>query len=137
MRGWRRSYGGVRAQALEAGRPAWRAGPGRRPFRLREWLEREAVFSWLMLTPPLLFLLAFLGYPFCYGFYLSFVRRPLAQPATFVGLGNFVNLSHDPIFWQAVWDTFRFSAAAPVFKLCAGLALAALMRWNLLTKRFS
>ncbi|PYM94618.1 MAG: hypothetical protein DME04_07230, partial [Candidatus Rokuibacteriota bacterium] len=38
--------------------------------RLREFVEREQVFSWLILTPPVLFLLAFLGYPFLYGVYL-------------------------------------------------------------------
>jgi len=115
---------------LEAARPAARAVPVRRAFQLREWLEREAVFSWLMLTPPLLFLLAFLGYPFCYGVYLSFVRRPVAQPATFVGLGNFVNLWSDSIFWQAVWNTFRFTGAATVLKLVGGLGMALVMHQN-------
>jgi multiple sugar transport system permease protein len=90
-------------------------------------LEREAVFSWLMLTPPLLFLLAFLGYPFCYGVYLSFVSRPVAQAPTFVGLGNFANLWHDAIFWQAVWNTFRFTGAATVLKLAGGLGMALVM----------
>src|SRR5437773_5509834 len=83
-----------------------------------------------MLTPPLLFLLAFLGYPFCYGVYLSFVKRPVAQPATFVGLGNFVNLWNDAIFWQAVWNTFRFTAAATVLKLVGGLGMALVMHQN-------
>jgi len=115
---------------FEAARPAARAVPVRRAFQLREWLEREAVFSWLMLTPPLLFLLAFLGYPFCYGVYLSFVRRPVAQPATFVGLGNFVNLWSDSIFWQAVWNTFRFTGAATVLKLVGGLGMALVMHQN-------
>ena len=112
---------------LEAARPVAQAVPARRPFRLREWLEREAVFSWLMLTPPLLFLLAFLGYPFCYGVYLSFVSRPVAQAPTFVGLGNFANLWHDAIFWQAVWNTFRFTGAATVLKLAGGLGMALVM----------
>ena len=118
--------------ALEAAaRPAAAAGVvTRRPFRPREWLEREAVFSWVMLTPPLLFLLAFLGYPFCYGVYLSFVSRPVAEPATFVGLGNFGNLWHDPIFWQAVWNTFRFTGAATIFKLVGGLGMALVMHQN-------
>src|SRR5713226_7331165 len=115
-------------QVLEAARPAAaRAVPVRRPFRLREWLEREAVFSWLLLTPPLLFLLAFLGYPFCYGFYLTFVSRPVAQPATFVGFGNFDKLWNDPIFWQAAWNTARFTGAATVLKLAGGLAMALVM----------
>jgi ABC-type sugar transport system permease subunit len=47
-------------------------------------VERESVFSWLMLTPPVLFLLAFLGYPFFYGVYLSFFRREVAGVASFV-----------------------------------------------------
>jgi len=101
-----------------------------RPFRFREWLERESVVSWLMLTPPLFFLIAFLGYPFCYGFYLTFVNRPVAQPATFVGLRNFEKLWADPIFWQAAWNTFRFTAAATVLKLLGGLAMALVMHQN-------
>jgi multiple sugar transport system permease protein len=115
---------------LEAARPASQAVLAPRPFRLREWLEREAVFSWIMLTPPLLFLLAFLGYPFCYGVYLSFVSRPVAQPPVFVGLGNFDKLWNDTIFWQAVWNTFRFTASATVLKLVGGLGMALVMHQN-------
>jgi len=116
--------------ALEAARPAPHVVPRQRAFRPREWLEREAVFSWLMLTPPLLFLLLFLGYPFCYGVYLSFVSRQVAQAPRFVGLGNFVNLWNDPIFWQAAWNTFRFTGAATVLKLAGGLAMALVMHQN-------
>jgi multiple sugar transport system permease protein len=122
---------------LEAARPAQQAVVAPRPFRPREWLEREAVFSWLMLTPPLLFLVAFLGYPFCYGVYLSFVSRPIARPATFVGLANFVNLWHDSIFWQAVWNTFRFTGAATVLKLVGGLGMALVMHQSFRLKGLS
>jgi multiple sugar transport system permease protein len=108
-------------------RPVPQAVPARFQFRPGDWLEREAVFSWVMLTPPLLFLVAFLGYPFCYGVWLSFVSRPVAGVSTFVGWGNFVTLWHDPIFWQAVSNTFRFTAAATVLKLAGGLAMAMAM----------
>jgi multiple sugar transport system permease protein len=114
----------------EVARPASEAVLARRPFRVREWLEREAVFSWLMLTPPLLFLVAFLGYPFAYGIYLGFVNRQVAHAPTFVGLGNFEKLWNDPIFWQAVWNTFRFTGAATVLKLAGGLAMALVMHQN-------
>ncbi len=116
--------------ALEAARSAPQVVPRQRAFRPREWLEREAVFSWMMLTPPLLFLILFLGYPFCYGVYLSFVSRQVAQAPRFVGLGNFVNLWNDPIFWQAAWNTFRFTGAATVLKLAGGLAMALVMHQN-------
>jgi multiple sugar transport system permease protein len=114
-----------RAATLEAGAP--------RPFavgRLGEFMEREAVFSWLMLTPPVLFLLAFLGYPFFYGVYLSFFRREVAGPASFVGLGNFVTLANDPIFWQSVGNTVKFTAVATVLKAAGGLGMALVMNQN-------
>ena len=104
-----------------------------RPFglgRLRELVERESVYSWLMLTPPVLFLLAFLGYPFFYGVYLSFFRREVAGPATFVGLGNFLTLFNDPIFWQSVGNTVKFTAVATVLKATGGLGMALVMNQN-------
>src|SRR5499427_6930823 len=94
-----------------------------RMSRLREFVERESVFSWLMMTPPLLFLLAFLGYPFFYGVYLSFYHREVAGLPSFVGLGNFVRLSNDPIFWQAVRNTILFTAVATVLKALGGLGM--------------
>ena len=101
--------------------------PGLRPS---EWLERESVFSWLMLTPPLLFLLAFLAYPFIYGVYLSFFQRQVASDAHFVGLGNFVNLWDDPIFWKSAVNTVKFTAVATVLKMVGGLGMALVMNQN-------
>ena len=118
------------SKILEASRAGALAAPARRPFRLRAFLERESVFSWLMVTPPVLFLLLFLGYPFFYGVYLSFFQREVARPATFVGLGNFVTLSNDPIFWQAVRNTLLFTAVATVLKAGGGLAMALVMNQN-------
>src|SRR5258706_13910446 len=114
-----RAVGASRAPALEA--------RGYRPLRfgrLREFVERESVFSWLILTPPILFLLLFLGYPFFYGVYLSFYRREGTGPATLVGLGNFVTLANDPIFWQSVGNTIKFTSAATVLKAPGGVRVA-------------
>src|SRR5262249_22339892 len=96
--------------------------------RLREFVEGESVFSWLILTPPILFLLLFLGYPFFYGVYLSFFRREVTGPATFVGLGNFVTLSNDPIFWQSVGNTVKFTGAATILKAIGGLGVAPVVK---------
>ena len=115
------------SKVLEASRAATLAAPAPRPFGLRGFIERESVFSWLMLTPPLLFLLAFLGYPFFYGVYLSFFHREVAGVPTFVGLKNFVKLSNDPIFWQAVRNTVLFTAVATVLKASGGLGMALVM----------
>ena len=60
-----------------------------RPGTLRGWLEREGLFSWLMLAPGVLFLLAFVAYPFFYGIFLSLEERRVASQGVFVGLANF------------------------------------------------
>jgi multiple sugar transport system permease protein len=99
----------------------------RRPFSLSAWADRGTVFSWLMMAPPILFLLAFVGYPFCYGIWLSLESRPVAQPGTFVGLANFIKDAHDPVFWQVVRNTFVYTGIATLLKMVGGLGLALAM----------
>ncbi len=112
----------VNIQSL--GPPTVRALPA---SSLRRWTEREAVFSWLMVTPPTLFLAALVGYPFFYGIWLSLEDRPVAHQGQFVGLANFVADWHDPVFWQVAQNTFVYTIAATLLKMAGGLGLALVM----------
>ncbi|HET9926821.1 MAG TPA: sugar ABC transporter permease [Methylomirabilota bacterium] len=98
-----------------------------RPLSLRGVLEREGVFSWLMLAPGVLFLLAFVAYPFFYGIFLSLQDRPVARAGVFVGLANFVTLAHDAVFWQVTRNMFLYASVTTVLKLGGGLAMALVM----------
>lgn len=105
-----------------------RAVPARKGASgFRRWTEREAVFSWLMVTPPVLFLLLLVGYPFVYGIWLSLENRPVAQAGTFVGLANFIDDFHDPVFWQVTKNTFVYTIAATILKMIGGLGMALVM----------
>src|SRR5579864_6013418 len=100
----------------------------RRPaFSLGRWLEREGVFSWLMVTLPVAFLVALVGYPFFYGIWISLQNRPVAQPGVFIGLGNFIADWHDSVFRQVVLNTFVYTIAATLLKMAGGLGLALVM----------
>src|SRR5215510_4781574 len=128
------------SSVLEATRAGAQTAPARRPAGsrgLRGFVERESVFSWMIVTPPVLFLLLFLGYPFFYGVYLSFFQREVARPATFIGFGNFVKLWNDPIFWLAVRNTILFTAAATVLKASLGLCMALVMNQDFKMKAFT
>jgi multiple sugar transport system permease protein len=108
--------------------PFFRAArPVRRTAALAVWLDRQSVFSWLMMAPPLLFLAALVGYPFCYGILLSLQDRPVAHAGTFVGLKNFATNLNDPIFWRVALNTFVYTAVATLLKMVGGLALALAM----------
>lgn len=91
---------------------------------LARLLEREAVFSWLMLAPAVLFLVALVAYPFAYGIYLSLEAREVGREGAFVGLANFIANASDPVFWQVVRNTAVYTGAATVVKLVGGVALA-------------
>jgi len=103
------------------------ARPARRTATLAGWLDRQSVFSWLMMAPPLLFLAALVGYPFCYGILLSLQDRPVAHAGTFVGLKNFATNLHDPLFWRVALNTFVYTVVATLLKMIGGLALALAM----------
>ena len=95
-----------------------------RTLSRRALLEREGLFSWLMLAPGVAFLLAFVAYPFFYGIWLSLQQRQVAQAGTFVGLANFVTLYHDGVFWQVTGNTFVYVVVTTILKLAGGLAMA-------------
>src|SRR5271165_2833542 len=80
-----------------------------------------------MMAPPLLFLAALVGYPFCYGILLSLQDRPVAHSGTFVGLKNFATNFNDPIFWKVAFNTFFYTTVATLLKMVGGLALALAM----------
>jgi multiple sugar transport system permease protein len=96
----------------------------RRAASRRSLMEGEGVFSWLMLAPGLLFLLAFVAYPFFYGIYLSLQDRRVASPGVFVGLANFASLAQDPVFWQVARNTFVYTVVTTLLKMLGGLAMA-------------
>src|SRR5512144_3241300 len=98
--------------------PVARSAPAAaRVLSLRGMLEREGAFSWLMLAPGVLFLLAFVAYPFFYGIFLSLQDRPVAKPGVFVGLANFVALAHEAVFWQVTRNMFVYTVVTTVLKL--------------------
>jgi multiple sugar transport system permease protein len=99
----------------------------RRPLTLAAWLDREAVFSWLMMALPLLFLAALVGYPFFYGILLSLQDRAVGRAAHFVGLRNFITDWRDPVFWRVAINTFVYTGAATLLKMVGGLGLALAM----------
>src|SRR5262249_8250921 len=102
-------------------RPASVAGPA---TSRRSVLERESVFSWVMLAPGVLFLLAFVAYPFLYGIFISLQDRRVASPGTFVGLANFGAERPHAVVWQVTRNTFIYPIVGTLLKMTGGLAMA-------------
>src|SRR5436309_13433408 len=93
-----------------------------RPVTLRGLLEREGVFSWLMLAPGVLFLLAFVAYPLFYGLFLSLQGRRVANDRVLVGLASFRTLVRGVGFWEVAGNTVKCVVTTTLFSLTGGLA---------------
>src|SRR5947207_15108848 len=95
-----------------------------RPLSLWRTVDRESVFSWLMLAPGVLFLLAFVAYPFFYGMFLSLSERRVAQPGVFLRLANFATMTQDAGFSPVTRNPSVYTLVATLLEVVGGLALA-------------
>lgn len=96
---------------------------------LGRWFPiRQGLTPYLFLLPALLVLGLTVVGPALYAFYLSFTRygHDLAQPPTWVGLANFLQLHKDPIFWKTLKNTLLYlGVVVPILvALPLGLAIA-------------
>jgi multiple sugar transport system permease protein len=111
---------------------------GTRRGRLRYVAERRGVLATLLISPAVLFIVALVGVPLVLAVYLSLTDATAGSlSGPYVGLANFRHELQDPIFVDAIWHTFLFTAISQaVVVLCAGLLAHALVhhfpgRWIL------
>lgn len=87
--------------------------------RSAQWL-----YGWLLLLPALALLALFTHYPTVATLWHSFLSTPKgARPAVWVGFDNYLQLTEDPIFWQALTNNLWFALGT----IPASIGLALLM----------
>ena len=104
-------------------------GRGRRR-KLRYAAETRGVLATLLISPAVLFITALVGVPLGLAIYLSFTDATAGSlSGKWVGLDNFRQAIHDPIFRGALWHTFLFTfISQAVVIVVAGLLAHALVR---------
>lgn len=111
-----------------------RRGPGRGargPLRLGRVVRtprgREALWALLFLSPFFVGLVCFIVGPVIAAFVLSLTSWDLLGTPQWVGLQNYQELAHDPIFWQALGNTVYYTGVTVPVGLLLALGLAILM----------
>jgi sn-glycerol 3-phosphate transport system permease protein len=88
--------------------------------------------AFLYLAPSLVFLVAFSLVPAGEAIYQSLFRINLLNPdRSFLGLGNYLALASQPLFWQVLRNTLVFSIATVPVSLVLALAFALLLNGKL------
>ncbi|CAG0930401.1 Lactose transport system permease protein LacF [Thermoflexales bacterium] len=88
--------------------------------------KKFSLTPYLFLTPALLVIAVFVLYPVIAVVYYSFTSYDIVTPPSWVGLSNYQRLfTADPIFWQALKNSFIYLLVTPILiVLCIMLAIA-------------
>lgn len=97
--------------------------------RKRTLAQQDALIGFLLLLPSLILILGISLQPIVSTLYLSLfeLQRGVGAQATFTGLGNYVDLIRDPVFWITIGRTVYFTLISVGLELMLGLAVAQLI----------
>lgn len=107
----------ARPERSARGRPRFRRARSR-----HDW--RTVV---LFLIPASIGLLTFYVVPAVRGVYFSFTDYAVLTPPVWVGMDNFVRMSEDPLFWNALWVTAYYVLINIAIQTVVALGLAVLL----------
>ncbi|WP_193596733.1 carbohydrate ABC transporter permease [Microbacterium sp. YJN-G] len=106
--------------ALTVGAPPDRA----RRHGLHRAKRRESLIAVCFLLPALAFLALFVAYPLANAGMLSFFKWDGFSPREWIGLGNFIRLAEDGVFWSSLKNNVLIALAAIVFQVGLGMVIA-------------
>jgi ABC-type sugar transport system permease subunit len=97
--------------------------------RKRTLAQQDALVGFALILPSFLIILGISLQPILSTLYLSLfeVPRGINLQSTFVGLGNYISLLSEPIFWATIGRTFYFTVISVGIELLLGLAIAQLI----------
>jgi cellobiose transport system permease protein len=113
----------------DAARPAWRS-------RLYRWDLKASPYAYV--APFFVLFAAFGMFPLLYTVWVSLhqVNQYDINQMSWVGWQNFVDLWHDPLFWNALRNTLFIGVVSTVPQLFAALGLAHLLNYRLRGRTF-
>jgi multiple sugar transport system permease protein len=89
--------------------------------RFRFLLDRREVLGAIFVAPAILYVLLLVGLPFLLAVYYSVSSYTIYDPSwRFVGLANFRQIIHNPVFLETLGNTFLFTFASQLLGLILG-----------------
>jgi multiple sugar transport system permease protein len=93
--------------------------PAARKARHHQWWVALS-----LLAPFGIIYIVFLIYPTLRVLSLSFTNADIAGVGKFVGIKNYIQLMHDPLFWASLWHTIYFMILCVIPNTALGLVFA-------------
>lgn len=93
-------------------------------------LRGDTRFAYTVGAPMFAYLLIVLIIPVCWGLYISFTDKMIGSQGHFVGLKNYINLSKNGSFRNAVGNTVVYTVFSILGKLVFGLIMALVLNFQ-------
>jgi multiple sugar transport system permease protein len=98
--------------------------------------RREHLAGWSFVTPAVILIAVFGLVPVGWSLLLSLQHNDLLTPPSWVGVGNYRALTHDPVFRSAVWHTVAYTGLFVPVSIVAALAVAIALNRRISLIRF-
>lgn len=89
--------------------------------------RRLRLGPYLAILPGFLLIAGIVFYPILNTLWLSLHDVELVQVGEFTGLGHYITLAQDPLFWRILRQTFSWTLSSVTVKLVLGLSLGMLL----------
>lgn len=117
-----------------------RAAAASSPSSLRSRMKKRVgpdIDGYGFLLPAIIVMVSLVLYPFCLAVWFSVSDAFVGEPASYVGLENFIYiLTEDDIFIETIGNTLLFAFWSVFFKVLLGLSCALLLQRILKLRRF-
>ncbi len=99
---------------------------------------QDTIAGWVLIAPIVLLMLIFVIGPAIYSFVLSFTDHNILKPSEteFIALKNYTSLFQDSAFYQALYNTVRYSLFVVPIQTAIALLLAIVANQNIRGKTF-
>jgi multiple sugar transport system permease protein len=103
------------------------AAPLARPLLSRR--ARRLLTGYLYLVPVIVVLAGTVLFPILKAMHMSLYNHVLIKPQEYryIGLGNYVRLLHDDVFWLSLWNSFVWVFGSVSFQFLGGFVAALLL----------
>jgi multiple sugar transport system permease protein len=108
-------------------RPRGYDRPERRPVRRTRSRWRSALTPWLFLAPALILFVYFKLLPLLQSIKMSFYEVRPYLGDRYVGLGNYLSVTTQPLFTKAIWQTIVLAVGTTAGSILFGFLLAVLV----------
>jgi len=98
----------------------------RKTISSKSSLERtKRIWAYIFLALPVVFYAMIRFYPTFYAFFLSLTDWDIiSRDKNFIGIGNYIKLFHDPIFWKTLVNTLKYVVYGLPVSLLLGFVIA-------------